>query len=157
MSNQSIRVGFIDLGLGVDTKHLGASVNIFFSGCSRTPKCVGCHNPILWDKDVGANMGIEEILNEINHYTNTKYVVFTGGEPLDQQEGLRELAWAIKRRTNKETWLYTGVNLEDIPSDIAAPMDTIVAGPYEPARKSAKYPATDNQIVIHKAKERRHC
>ena len=46
---------------------------------------------------------------EADPYAN---VTFTGGDPMYQPEGFTELARAIRQRTDKDIWCYTGFTFE---------------------------------------------
>ena len=41
-------------------------------------------------------------------------VTFTGGDPMFQPQGFRELAEAIRQRTDKTIWCYTGYTFEQL-------------------------------------------
>lgn len=58
------------------------------SGCHL--RCVWCDSKFTWDLKSGKDMSIEEIIKEIKKFP-TKHLVITGGEPLIQQSGLKEL------------------------------------------------------------------
>ena len=58
-------------------------------------------------------MTTEEIMRiiEADPYAN---VTFSGGDPMYQPEGFAELAQAIKTRTTKTIWCYTGFTFEHL-------------------------------------------
>jgi len=81
----------IDESMGTDTNGEGVSLNVFFAGCSKQPKCPKCHNPELWERDDVDEVDIKHLYTDIE---NTEaegfitHIVFVGGEPLDQPKAL---------------------------------------------------------------------
>jgi anaerobic ribonucleoside-triphosphate reductase activating protein len=64
----------------------GIRYTIWFQGCSI--HCKGCINPDTWDQTKGDAMEIAEIVKDINETPGIDGITLTGGEPLDQSEGL---------------------------------------------------------------------
>lgn len=69
------------------------SIFIRLSGCHL--RCSWCDSKFTWDMKSGTTMTTEEIIKEIKKYP-CKHLVITGGEPLIQQSGLKELLSALK-------------------------------------------------------------
>lgn len=110
----------------------GFRTSIYCAGCRHA--CPGCHNPQSWDFDGGTAMTTEDIMRviEADPYAN---VTFTGGDPMYQPEGFAELAHAIRERTRKTIWCYTGFTFEvllDNPRQRALLelIDVLVDGPF---------------------------
>ena len=82
---------------------------IYAAGCPNA--CPGCHNPESWDIHRGHPMSTEEILDKV---LNDPFadVTFSGGDPMFQPEGFAELAQAIKEKSEKNIWCYTGYTFE---------------------------------------------
>ncbi len=110
----------------------GFRTSIYCAGCRHA--CPGCHNPQSWDFDGGHPMSTEEIMRiiEADPYAN---VTFSGGDPMYQPEGFTELARAIKERTEKDIWCYTGFTYETLASNprqraLLEQIDVLVDGPF---------------------------
>jgi pyruvate-formate lyase-activating enzyme len=73
-----------------------ATTTIFLSGCNV--KCKGCHNKQLWERK--NETGINEIIGKID-WDMISAVTISGGEPLDQEEAIIELAKIIKKKGKK--------------------------------------------------------
>ena len=141
------------LSFGTDTDGEKVSYNLYFSGCSKTPKCKGCHNPGLWERDEKCKAELFEWLEEIKFCAQelVEAVVFLGGEPLDQPEAVYILAKEA-RELGMETWLYTSVEYQDIPERIVNLMDVTVSGEYVEDKRHNGFPASTNQEVIRRIK-----
>ena len=87
----------------------GFRTAIYAAGCPN--HCPGCHNPESWDIHRGSMMQTEEIVERIlaDEFAD---VTFSGGDPMFQPEGFTELAQAIKARSSKNIWCYTGYTFE---------------------------------------------
>jgi len=84
-------------------------------------------------------MSVEEVMQtiEADPFAN---VTFSGGDPMQQAEGFTELARAIRARTNKTIWCYTGYTFEALlrmPAQRALLelIDVLVDGPFMVAEK----------------------
>ncbi len=89
----------------------GFRTSVYAAGCPNA--CPGCHNPQSWNIADGRNMSTEEILAIVlaDPFAD---VTFTGGDPMFQPEGFTELAIAIKEKSNKTIWCYTGYIFEQL-------------------------------------------
>lgn len=89
----------------------GFRTAIYAAGCPN--QCPGCHNPESWDINKGRKVSTDEILDKVlaDDFAN---VTFSGGDPLYQPEGFTELAQAIKKKSKKTIWCYTGYKFEKI-------------------------------------------
>lgn len=110
----------------------GFRTSIYCAGCRHA--CLGCHNPQSWDFSGGHAMTTDEIMRiiEADPYAN---VTFTGGDPMYQPEGFAELARAIRQRTRKTIWCYTGFTFEVLVPNprhrqLLALVDVLVDGPF---------------------------
>lgn len=110
----------------------GIRTAIYAAGC--THRCPGCHNPQSWDIRAGQRMSMEEILSPIlgDPFAD---VTFTGGDPMMQPEGFTELARAIKKRSEKNIWCYTGYLFEEVirmpaQAEMLKYIDVLVDGPF---------------------------
>lgn len=89
----------------------GFRTSIYAAGCPN--RCPGCHNPESWDIDRGHWMSTDEILEKVlaDDFAD---VTFSGGDPMYQPEGFAELACAIKEKSGKNIWCYTGYTFETL-------------------------------------------
>lgn len=108
----------------------GIGYEIYLSGCSREPKCDGCHNPELWNYDFGSDL-------DLNYMSIPEYidnVILMGGEPLDRDPRIIHeiVSWA--KKSNKNVWLYTSYELDQVflklPKETVGLIDVIKTGRY---------------------------
>ena len=145
-------IGGIEFGFGRDTNNKDISVNIYFSGCSKEPKCPGCHNPHLWIKENGTLMTLTYLEEYIRvQSTLAQALVFLGGEPLDQEAAVLELA-VIADVHGMNTYLYTGKEIDEVSEIIKDTIDVIISGPYlrEQANPVGIWPPSKNQVITRK-------
>lgn len=112
-----------------------ASYDIFFSGCKAEPKCEGCHNPEAWSFDIGTPwiQQIMDICRDIRNFNNVvKRIFIMGGEPLDQDRDAFLLFLEGMRELNKELWLFTHYELDEVPTEVKELVDYIKTGRYKP-------------------------
>ena len=110
----------------------GFRTAIYCAGCRH--QCPGCHNPQSWDFEGGHSMSTDDIMRiiEADPYAN---VTFSGGDPMYQPEGFAELARAIRQRTQKTIWCYTGFTFEQLQNHprqraLLEQLDVLVDGPF---------------------------
>lgn len=115
----------------------GFRTTIYCAGCPN--HCPGCHNPESWNQGNGQAMETEEILERVlaDEFAN---VTFSGGDPMYQAKGFTELAQAIKAKSDKNIWCYTGYlfeNLVKMPDQKALleQIDVLVDGPFIESQK----------------------
>lgn len=130
----------------------GFRTTIYCAGCPNA--CKGCHNPQSWDINNGRMTTTEEIMAviEADPYAN---VTFSGGDPMFQPEGFTELALAIRERTSKTIWCYTGFLYENILKNprqlrLLELIDVLVDGPYVEALRDPDliFRGSSNQRMI---------
>ncbi len=110
----------------------GFRTSIYCAGCPNA--CPGCHNPQSWDINAGRNMTTDEMMKviEADPFAN---VTFSGGDPMYQAEGFTELARAIRERTTKTIWCFTGFTYEALVRNpkqraLLEQIDVLVDGPF---------------------------
>lgn len=130
----------------------GLRTAVYCAGCRHL--CPGCHNPQSWDFNAGRDMSTDEIM-EIILADPFADVTFSGGDPMYQPEGFAELAKAIKSKTNKTIWCYTGFSFEQIMSDsrllpLLLQLDVVVDGPYKKELRDPdlRFRGSSNQRII---------
>ncbi len=130
----------------------GLRTTVYCAGCRH--RCSGCHNPQSWDFNAGRDMSTDEIMKVIlaDPFAD---VTFSGGDPMYQPEGFAELAKAIKSKTNKTIWCYTGFSFEQIMSDsrlqpLLLQLDVVVDGPYKKELRDTdlRFRGSSNQRII---------
>lgn len=108
------------------------SLDIYISGCKT--KCDGCHNPESWNFNQGDEYN-QSILDKIEEYVNLsgsliKDIMIFGGEPLDNNhDELFKLLSDIKQ-FNKEIWLFTSKEINEVPDNIKELCTYIKTGKY---------------------------
>lgn len=130
----------------------GFRTAIYAAGCPN--QCPGCHNPESWDIKNGRMTSTGEILDKVlaDDFAN---VTFSGGDPMFQPEGFAKLAEAIKRKSRKNIWCYTGYRFESILKNprqaaLLKYIDVLVDGKYceELKDKSLLFRGSKNQRLI---------
>ncbi len=130
----------------------GFRTSIYCAGCRHA--CPGCHNPQSWDFSGGHSMSTEDIMHIIERdpFAN---VTFSGGDPMYQPEGFAELARAIRQRTNKTIWCYTGFTYEALlhnprQRQLLELIDVLVDGPFVKSQRdeSLLFRGSRNQRLI---------
>ena len=130
----------------------GFRTTIYCAGCPN--HCPGCHNPQSWDISNGHMVSVDEILEVV---LNDPFadVTFSGGDPMFQAEGFTELAKAIKERSGKNIWCYTGYFFEQLlenPSqkELMRYIDVLVDGRFVEALKDEQllFRGSSNQRVL---------
>ena len=130
----------------------GFRTAIYAAGCPN--KCPGCHNPESWDIHKGKIVRTEEIVDKVlaDEFAN---VTFSGGDPMFQPEGFTEVAKAIKEKSQKTIWCYTGYKFEDLiknPAQAAllSYIDVLVDGRYKQTLRdeSLLFRGSSNQRLI---------
>jgi anaerobic ribonucleoside-triphosphate reductase activating protein len=130
----------------------GFRTSVYSSGCPH--HCPGCHNPQSWNIDNGHTVEIEDILKVILDDPFAD-VTFSGGDPMFQPQGFTALAKAIKERSAKNIWCYTGYLFEDLlrnPSqrELLEYIDVLVDGRFIEALKDEelRFRGSSNQRII---------
>ena len=130
----------------------GFRTSVYSSGCPH--HCPGCHNPQSWNISNGQPVNIEDILKVILDDPFAD-VTFSGGDPMFQPEGFTELARAIRQRSNKNIWCYTGYLFEDLLRNPAQKalleqIDVLVDGRFIEALRDEelRFRGSSNQRII---------
>lgn len=130
----------------------GFRTAIYAAGCPH--KCPGCHNPESRDINRGRWMHTDEILRKVlaDDFAD---VTFSGGDPMFQPEGFTKLAHAIKQKSEKNIWCYTGYTFENLlrnplQTRLLKYIDVLVDGKFsEKLRDEALYfRGSSNQRLI---------
>lgn len=140
----------------------GLRVVLWVAGCSH--HCKGCQNPITWDPEGGIPFD-EAAKEEIYEQLDKDYIsgiTFSGGDPLHEanEDEITEFAREIKENyPDKDIWLYTGYEWEDIRDhEIMDYADVVVDGRFILAQRDVtlEWKGSPNQRVID-VKKTREC
>ena len=116
------------------------ALEIYLAGCLGAPHCKNCHNPESWNFNQGTNYlketnNILQKITDFNSLIDNIYIL--GGEPLDQPfDKLTNLLTTLKSK-NKDIWLFTRYEIEEIPWYILKLTDYVKCGRYIEEYKSA--------------------
>lgn len=119
----------------------GPHYTIWFQGCSL--KCPGCFNPHTHNPNEGNIVPLSALIEEISEIWKLKKirgVTLTGGEPLDQTEGVLNLIKEIKQIGRVGIILLTGYEEEELKlfpnfSILQKDIDVIIAGRFKQNQK----------------------
>lgn len=129
----------------------GIRTTIYVSGC--THYCKGCHNPSSWNPLNGDDYEIDELVKIIEE-NSLADVTISGGDALTcQYEETLKLVKAVKERTNKNVWLYTGYRFKELLEDkldILSYIDVIIDGRFDSSKKDLclLFRGSSNQRII---------
>jgi len=119
-----------------------AVTTIWFQGCNIG--CKDCQNPELQSFD-GIEMSIDDIVKTVNIADND-WIVFLGGEPLDQSYAdLFLLASELRNIYKRNIALYTGYTRISIGTNLENICDFIKYGMYRHNQKRDGFPSSENQ------------
>ena len=130
----------------------GFRTTVYCAGCPN--HCPGCHNPQSWDMANGREVDVEDILDTIlaDPFAD---VTFSGGDPMFQPVGFAALAKAVKERSGKNIWCYTGYLFEDLlknaqQKELLEYVDVLVDGRFVEVLKdeSLRFRGSSNQRII---------
>ena len=146
------KISILDIVEDTTVDGPGFRTTIYCAGCPN--HCPGCHNPRSWDINTGHYVDIEEIL-EVILADPIADVTFSGGDPMFQPQGFTELAVAIKERSSKNIWCYTGYLFEQILENPAQralleQVDVLVDGRFVEALRDEqlRFRGSSNQRII---------
>jgi organic radical activating enzyme len=123
-----------------------AAIEIYISGCKAG--CVNCHNKELQNFNYGKNLDIEELIG----YLKVRELFFdiisiTGGDLYFQDEiEAMHLCSTLKLCfPDKELWLFTGAELNQVPNWYLKIFTYIKSGVYDENVRQEGFPASRNQ------------
>lgn len=130
----------------------GMRMTIFTQGCPH--RCPGCHNPHTHDPSGGREVAITEIFDHMRSNPLLDGVTFSGGEPFEQIDAVKQIAHEA-HRLRLDVWCYTGWTWEEIMQDprkrgLLAYIDVLVDGRFILGQRSLelKWRGSKNQRVI---------
>ena len=95
-----MRVNNIFYSIQGEGVHQGVPmVFVRLAGCNLLPHCLYCDTSYAWDPNGGKEFSIEKILLHVSTYLPyyNSWVCITGGEPLQQVDGLEQLVRELKK------------------------------------------------------------
>lgn len=112
------------------------SLDIYLAGCKGDNgiHCKGCHNPELWDFNIGEEYNEQQFNNikqKVEKFNNMiDNIMIFGGEPLDNS--IYEMVKFLSdlKTLNKKIWLFTRYELDNIKTTIICLCDYIKTGAY---------------------------
>ena len=117
----------------------GARIGIWSQGCSIG--CAGCISRDTWDPAGGADVGIDELVEQCDRWAgdgDVAGVTLSGGEPFEQPEALAALLgaldrWRRERGSELDLLCYSGFPEARLRRDHAAVLerlDAVIPGAY---------------------------
>ncbi len=92
----------------------GKRLGIWVCGCRRG--CKGCSNPELWVQKPEYEVTVEDIMSLVRRISDSHKVdgfTISGGEPMDQPEGLSQLITQLSAYS-KDILIYTGYRIDEL-------------------------------------------
>lgn len=120
----------------------GLRTVIWFQGC--TLGCPGCFNPQTHPFEGGEVWTVEGLLQAILPFADrSEGLTLSGGEPLQQGEGLVDFLSQVRRRTPWSVILFTGYTWKEVQTlpwgqAVLDHVDVVIAGRYQAKRRLAR-------------------
>jgi anaerobic ribonucleoside-triphosphate reductase activating protein len=141
-----------------ENEHLygpGKRLLLFTQGCSI--RCKGCVNSHLWNFGEGTDATTAEIVR-LCKAEDIEGITLHGGEPLDQAEGLLEIAKSLKA-IGKTVILFTGYTYKELSLKSQRALwrisDIVVSGRYDESKRNIYLQfrgSTNQKIYCHEGK-----
>lgn len=120
----------------------GVRAVLWLQGCDLA--CPGCYNPATHEPRGGTVRSVADLAAEIEALGDAvEGISITGGEPLQQPEGLLRLLAPLRERTRLTVVLFSGYTIEEIRSqplgpDVLAHLDVLIDGRFVARRRLAR-------------------
>lgn len=132
----------------------GVRAVLWVQGCPR--RCPGCIAPELQAPDGGSEESIGALAEWLLGLPDIDGITLSGGEPMEQAEGLAHLLQRVRRERDLTAWCYTGYSSEELTADgdpdrlrLLALLDVLVDGPYVAERHTdLLWRGSDNQRIL---------
>jgi anaerobic ribonucleoside-triphosphate reductase activating protein len=131
----------------------GLRTVIWFQGC--TLGCPGCFNPQTHPFEGGEVWTVEGLLQAVMPYADqSEGLTLSGGEPLQQGEGLVDFLTQVRRRTPWSVILFTGYTWEEVQTlpwghAVLNQLDVVIAGRYQAKRRLARGLLGSTNKTVH--------
>lgn len=92
----------------------GKRLGIWVCGCRRG--CKGCSNPELWVQKPEYEVTVEDLMSLVSRISDLHKIdgfTISGGEPMDQPEGLSQLVTQLSAYS-KDILIYTGYRIDEL-------------------------------------------
>lgn len=115
---------------------------IWLQGCSL--RCPGCFNPRTHSRSPNRLIRPEDLVTVIKaDAVEIEGLTISGGEPLEQPDGLCRLLDGVRNDTSLSVILFSGLEMEEIGamplgSDILRGIDVLIAGRFVQARRLSR-------------------
>lgn len=131
----------------------GKRTVIWVQGC--TLNCPGCFNPKTHPSQGGETITVDQLLDKVlSQDINTiEGITFTGGEPLQQPEGLLKIIQQIREKSNLSVAIFSGYTLNEIRNqplgpEILSQTDLLFAGRFNRHKTTTQgYLSSTNQTI----------
>jgi anaerobic ribonucleoside-triphosphate reductase activating protein len=121
------------------------SLSLSITGCRL--QCEGCHSPELWSPRNGQRLSVPILNDLLQRYSGSiSCVLFMGGEW--EPTNLIEFLTLVRTRGLK-TALYTGRELEELPSELVCHLDFLKTGPWKKNLGGLNSPNTNQKFIIY--------
>ncbi|MFA5048589.1 MAG: 4Fe-4S cluster-binding domain-containing protein [Patescibacteria group bacterium] len=127
-----------------------SAVEIYVSGCYNG--CKNCHNSQLQNFDLGRVFD-DVYLNYLKERKDFFDIIsFMGGDLMcqDQYDALHLVILLKNVFSNKQFWLFTGFEINEVPEWCKEQFDYIKTGRYIEELKQEGFPASSNQKLLKK-------
>ena len=126
---------------------------IYVSGCDHS--CDDCHNPELQDFNYGYQWSKSNILVMKEREHLFEVISIMGGDLLCQPIGdsVQFMVSLTNEFPNKEFWLFTGKEPNEIKNWVWSYFDYIKVEKYNKELKQDGFPSSSNQRVLSKGKD----
>lgn len=126
------------------------SITFWLAGCSKIPKCNGCHSKNIWDFNQGLKKNPKEIIELINSKKDLiDSVVFLSDE---YPEEIVE----VKNNIDIPVYIYSGREWDDIKEIYKKNIDYIKWGGYQQESVDSKYKLSSINQRVWIKKEDKH-
>lgn len=111
----------------------GARCALWLQGCSLA--CPGCFNAETHSFSGGNTYSVEEMCSWITSCSGIEGLTISGGEPLQQAEGLFDLLRKLRSTTDLSVLLFSGFTVDEIEKmdlmrDLSCLVDVLISGRY---------------------------
>lgn len=103
----------------------GRRLGIWVQGCAR--RCPGCLSPEM-QPYTGAEIPVEQVLEQIPPDICPEGLTISGGEPFDQPQAVSELVQWFSEKYSSDILVYTGYTLAELQARRDSATDAVLAG-----------------------------
>ncbi|HEX2980616.1 MAG TPA: 4Fe-4S single cluster domain-containing protein [Anaerolineaceae bacterium] len=131
---------------------------LWLQGC--TLGCPGCFNPETHTAQAGEWIDVEALVEQIILLQNRiEGLTISGGEPLQQIDGLTSLLESLRERTHLSTLVFTGFAWDEVNrmprgERLLRSIDVLIAGRFKAEQRLARGLRGSNNKTVHFLTER---